>query len=341
MIRRKVSIDSPFHFERGGSLDHMDLVYHTPEREYSKGEKVIWICHALTGNSDPEDWWPQMVGKGTLIDVDKYYVVCVSMICSSYGECSPATIDPATGKPYLLSFPDTTIRDMVRANILVRKHLGIEKIDLMIGPSIGGFLTYEWAVMEPEVIKNAFFLATANRVPPFLTAFNESQRMAMLADPTFKEAKDIHGGELGLKCARSIALISYRTCDGYNTTQSEKDDDIMVADRASSYQRYQGEKLIRREFDAYSYWYLSYALDSMNLGRGRGGVEAALSTIKAKSIVVSITSDMLFPPSLGAASAAAIPGAVHKQISSIYGHDGFLIENDQLCDILAPVIDTL
>ncbi|MCQ2140556.1 MAG: alpha/beta fold hydrolase [Bacteroidales bacterium] len=319
----------------------MDLVYHTPEREYSKGEKVIWICHALTGNSDPEDWWPQMVGKGTLIDVDKYYVVCVSMICSSYGECSPATIDPATGKPYLLSFPDTTIRDMVRANILVRKHLGIEKIDLMIGPSIGGFLTYEWAVMEPEVIKNAFFLATANRVPPFLTAFNESQRMAMLADPTFKEAKDIHGGELGLKCARSIALISYRTCDGYNTTQSEKDDDIMVADRASSYQRYQGEKLIRREFDAYSYWYLSYALDSMNLGRGRGGVEAALSTIKAKSIVVSITSDMLFPPSLGAASAAAIPGAVHKQISSIYGHDGFLIENDQLCDILAPVIDTL
>lgn len=319
----------------------MDLVYHTPEREYSKGEKVIWICHALTGNSDPEDWWPQMVGKGTLIDVDKYYVVCVSMICSSYGECSPATIDPATGKPYLLSFPDTTIRDMVRANILVRKHLGIEKIDLMIGPSIGGFLTYEWAVMEPEVIKNAFFLATANRVPPFLTAFNESQRMAMLADPTFKEAKDIHGGELGLKCARSIALISYRTCDGYNTTQSEKDDDVMVADRASSYQRYQGEKLIRREFDAYSYWYLSYALDSMNLGRGRGGVEAALSTIKAKSIVVSITSDMLFPPSLGAASAAAIPGAVHKQISSIYGHDGFLIENDQLCDILAPVIDTL
>lgn len=282
-----------------------------------------------------------MVGKGTLIDVDRYYVVCVSMICSSYGECSPATIDPATGKPYLLSFPDTTIRDMVRANILVRKHLGIEKIDLMIGPSIGGFLTYEWAVMEPEVIKNAFFLATANRVPPFLTAFNESQRMAMLADPTFKEAKDIHGGELGLKCARSIALISYRTCDGYNTTQSEKDDDVMVADRASSYQRYQGEKLIRREFDAYSYWYLSYALDSMNLGRGRGGVEAALSTIKAKSIVVSITSDMLFPPSLGAASAAAIPGAVHKQISSIYGHDGFLIENDQLCDILAPVIDTL
>lgn len=339
MIRRRLRLDSPFNFEAGGALDSIDIIYHTPDREYSEAEKVIWICHALTGNSDPEDWWPQMVGEGRLIDTDRYYVVCVSMTGSSYGECSPASINPATASPYLLDFPRFTIRDMVNAVILVRKHLKIDKIDLLIGPSIGGFLSYEWAVMEPDVVKNAVFLATADRVPPFLTAFNESQRMALLADPTFKEAKDIYGGQSGLKCARSIALISYRCSEGYNSTQQEADPDVLFADRASSYQRYQGEKLVRRHFDAYSYWYLSYALDSMNLGRGRGGMKAALSLIKAKSTVVSINSDSLFPPYLGQASASAIPGARYMQISSAFGHDGFLIENDQLTAILAPILE--
>lgn len=342
MLKRHVlHVSERFEFEAGGHLDSMDLVYHTSDREYTKDEKVVWICHALTGNSNPEDWWPTMVGPGLLFDPEKVYVVCVSTLCSPYGECGPATINPATGKPYLLDYPRTTVRDIVGANILVRKYLGIEKIDLMLGPSIGGFQTLEWVIMEPEVVSSAVFLATSVRGTPYMTAFNESQRMALLADPSFKAAESIHGGEAGLKCARSIALISYRTFMGYNFTQAEPEDDTLFADRAASYQRYQGEKLVNRDFDAYSYWYLTYSLDSMNVGRGRGGVRNALKLIKADCTVISITSDQLFPPGQLRDTAEALDHAAYHEINSIYGHDGFLIENDQLAAILTPLLKKL
>ena len=327
MRYNKLVIDQPFQFEAGGSLGHLELVYHTSDREYRSGDTVVWICHALTGNSNPEDWWPQLVGKDKLFDPDKYFIVCVSMLCSPYGETGPATVNPATG------------RDIVNAEILVRKHLGINRIDLMLGPSIGGFQALEWVIMEPEVVRDVVFLATATRVNPFMTAFNESQRLALEADPTFREAKDLKGGSAGLACARSIALISYRTYAGYNLTQPELEVDTLFADRAASYQRYQGQKLLRRDFDAYSYWYLTYALDSMNVGRGRGGVEAALGRIQANCMMISIDSDVLFPPSHGRATVAALKNAAYREISSAFGHDGFLVENDQLTAILRPMLE--
>lgn len=335
MLRRNVfHLDEPFVLEAGGVLDSMNLVYYSSDREYRKGDKVLWICHALTGNADPEDWWPQIVGPGKLFDPEKFYLVCVSMLASPYGMCNPASVNPRTGKSYLLDFPKVTVRDMVRANILVQRHLEIEKIDLLLGPSIGGFQTTEWCVMEPENIRKAVFLATDVRAYPFVTAFNESQRMAIKADPSFLASESIEGGKEGLKCARSIALISYRTCEGYNLTQEETDCETIFAGRAASYQEYQGEKLIRRDFDAYGYWYLTYALDSHNLGRGRGGLKAALSSIRAKVLVLSITSDVLFPASHGREFASMIPGAMYREINSVFGHDGFLIENDQLVSIL-------
>lgn len=339
MKYNKLHIDEEFVFESGESLPSLDLVYHTSDREYAPGEKVVWICHALTGNSNPEEWWDKMVGKGCLFDPEKYYIICVNMLCSPYGSTSPASINPKTGKPYLLSFPRTTVRDIVRANILVRKHLGIESIDLMLGPSIGGFQALEWAVMESEVIKEVVFLATSDRVTPYLTAFNESQRMALLADPTFLAAESLDGGKKGLACARSIALISYRTFEGYNLTQAEKEDDTLFADRACSYQRYQGKKLVDR-FDAYCYWYLSYTLDSQNIGRGRGGIDAALSQLKSRCHVIGIDSDVLFPPAYGRKTAKTIRDADYHELSSIFGHDGFLVENDSLVKILKPILES-
>lgn len=333
LTRREYLYDKPFKFENGGSLDSMTIVYYTSPREYRKGEKVVWICHALTGNANPEDWWPQMVGPGRMFDPDECYIVCAAMICSAYGACGPSTINPATGKPWLLDFPLTTIRDMVHSHILVREHLGIDCIDVLLGPSIGGFQAVEWTVMEPDVIKSAVFLATDTRVAPMVTAYNESQRMALRADPSFLEAKSVEGGREGLKCARSIALISYRTMDGYNLTQAEKEDDTLIAERASSYQRHQGDKLIVRGFDAYSYWYLTFALDSHNVGRGRGGEAAALGTIKARTLVCNINTDVLFPSNRAVKSAACIPGAKYRDLPSIFGHDGFLIENDVLTSI--------
>ena len=328
--------DESFTFEAGGELRELDLVYYTSEHERRAGEKVVWICHALTGNADPSDWWSQMVGEGRLIDTSKYFVVCVNMLCSAYGSSSPRSIDPATGKPYYFNFPMTTIRDIVSANILIRKYLGIEKIDLLIGPSVGGFQAVEWSIMEPSIIKEVVFLATDIRVSPYLTAYNESQRMALEADPTFRKARSLDGGRAGLECARSIALISYRSYDGYCHTQAETDTDVLFADRAGSYQRYQGLKLVRRDFDAYCYWYLTKALDSMNIGRRRGGQSKALSQITARCHVVCIDSDALFPPSSGHAIVGQMQNTDYHELTSAFGHDGFLIENDQLSAIMTP-----
>lgn len=337
MKYNKYTYKGDFCFESGEHLDSLELVYHTSERERRPEDKVIWICHALTANSDASDWWPEMVGKAKLFDTEKYYVVCVNMLCSAYGSSGPASVDPRTGKPYMMSFPRTSVRDIVKANILVRKYLGIDKIDLLLGPSIGGFQALEWSVMEPDVIGNAVFLATGSRISPFMTAFNESQRMAMLADPTFTAAESLEGGKKGLACARSMALISYRTFEGYNITQQEQDEDVLWADRAASYQRYQGKKLVDR-FDAYSYWYLTYSLDSHNLGRGRGGVEKALGMIKCPSTVICVTTDVPFPPKDGKAMASAIPNCNYAEIYSAFGHDGFLIEFDQLQDVLQDIV---
>ena len=334
MIQQHLSVEQPFELEAGGVLPRLDLVFHTSAGSPA-GRRVVWICHALTANSDVEQWWPQMAGPGKFIDTDKDFVVCVNILGSPYGSSGPASINPKTGKPYLLDFPKITIRDIVRTFSFVRNHLGIGSIDLLIGSSIGGFQALEWAVAEPELIKSAVFMATAPRVSPWLSASAEAQRMALEADPSFRQAADLSGGAAGLRCARAQALISYRSFEGYRLTQSEPDEDCLFAGRAASYERHQGDKLVARGFDAYSYLRLCDELDSHNLGRGRGGVNSALSSIKAKSLVISITSDGLFPPEEGSQWAACIPGAQFKTIGSEFGHDGFLLETEQICKAIS------
>ena len=332
-----ITLDKPFRFEAGGSIETLKVAFHTSDREYTPGEPVVWICHALTANSDPTDWWPGMAGEGKTLDPAKYFVVCVNMLGSPYGSSAPTSMDPATGRQYLLDFPKVTVRDIVRANIEVRKHLGINKIDLIIGSSIGGFQAVEWAIMEPDVISKAVFMATAERVPAYLTAYEEAQRMALEADPTFREARSAEGGKAGLECARAIALISYRSFEGYKRTQSEQSPDTLFAGRAASYERYQGKKLSAR-FDAYCYWTLSNSLDSQNVGRGRGGVEAALACIKAETLCIGIKGDCIFPAPELAGMASLIPGARYAEIESDFGHDGFLLEDGQITNLITPLL---
>lgn len=327
-----------FEFECGKAIENFEIAYHTSPREYRKGDKVIWICHALTANSDPEDWWPQLVGPGKLIDTDKYFVVCSNMPGSPYGTTSPVSVNPATGKPYYFDYPAVTIRDIANSLTVVRKALGIESVDLLLGSSIGGFYAIEWAVLEQEIIKKAAFIATTSRVSPYLTAYMETQRMAIEADPTFREAKSPEGGLNGMKCARAIALISYRCFEGYCLTQKEESDDVVFAQRAASYERYQGEKLARR-FNAYSYWYIANSVDSNNVGRGRGGEAAALGMIKADSTLVSIDTDAIFTCYEMENMAKHIPGCKYHKIKSLFGHDGFLLEYEQLTEILKPLIE--
>lgn len=337
MIRHRLET-GPFEFEAGGRLEHFRIVYHTSPRRH---DKVIWICHALTANSDAEDWWPQLVGPGKLFDTDRYFVVCVNIPGSPYGTDGPATTDPATGRPFYFGFPAVTVRDMVQASILVRKALDIDQIDLIIGSSVGGYQAMEWAIAEPDVIRQAVLMATAPRVSPWFSAQVEAQRMALEADPTFRACESLSGGAAGLRCARAQGLISYRSYEGYGRTQAEEDPDTLFAGRAASYERYQGEKLVRRQFDAYSYWYLCNAIDSHNVGRGRGGVAAALARITAETTVIGIASDGLFPPQEVKAMAFHITGADYREITSDFGHDGFLLENGQLTHILQPILDRI
>ena len=227
--------DKPFTLESGEVLPSLEIAYDTFGVRNGDDSNIIWVCHALTANSDVADWWPHTVEEGRFLDPTRYFIVCANFLGSHYGTTSPLSVNPATGEKYYYDFPRITVRDIVRANDLVREHLGIERIHFMVGGSIGGFQSVEWSIMKPEVIKKAVYIACGARVTPWLTAFNESMRMAMEADPTFRRCESLKGGEAGLRCARSIALISYRSYQGYNLKQSEQDEDFMFASRCASY----------------------------------------------------------------------------------------------------------
>lgn len=327
----------PIDLEGGGSLSEIEIAYHVTPGS-AEGRKVVWICHALTANSNPQEWWDTLVGPGKFLDTESYYIVCANILTSCYGSTGPQSVDPATGRPYLFSFPTVSIRDMVNAHELLRRELGIEKIDLLIGGSSGGFQCVEWAISNPGLIKNLCLIACNARFSAWGTALNESQRMALMADPTFASGNDVRGGEAGLACARSIALLSYRSYEGYVKTQSENEEDCFMASRACSYQQYQGKKLADR-FNAYSYYYLTLSLDTHNVGRGRGGVERALSLIEANTLCVAIDSDLLFPRQEIEFMAANIPSAKFEVIDSDWGHDGFLLEYEKLERIIKKHIE--
>ncbi|MBQ5622510.1 MAG: homoserine O-acetyltransferase [Alistipes sp.] len=325
--------DKEFELESGVKLPSLTIAYDTYGVRNEDSSNVIWVCHALTANSDVADWWPHTVEEGCFLDPDKYFTVCANFLGSHYGTTGPLSENPETGEPWYGDFPRITVRDMVRAHQLLAEYLGIKRVKLLIGSSIGGFQCLEWSVMQPDFAERAAFIATTPRTKPWASAFNESQRMAIQSDPTFGE-RNAEAGLDGLAIARSIALLSYRGGMAYDKTQEDADpDEASFERRVHSYQRYQGEKL-RRRFNAYSYIRLSQAVDSHNLGRGRGKVEDVLKQIKAKSLVVAITSDILFPPSDHQILIDNIPDVEYHLIDSDFGHDGFLVEHKQLNDII-------
>ncbi|MBO0936888.1 homoserine O-acetyltransferase [Fibrella sp. HMF5335] len=321
-----------FPLELGDELSGFRLAYTTQGTLNETGSNVIWICHALTGNADPSDWWSGLVGPGKLYDPAHYFIVCANVLGGCYGSTGPLSNDPATGKPYFHSFPTLTIRDMVGALDLLRQELGIEQIHTCVGGSVGGQQAVEWAISQPKLIKRLILIATNAVFSPWGIAFNEAQRMALQADPTWVENRP-DAGQNGLKAARSIALLSYRNYETYAFTQALDNNEQTDNYKAAGYQNYQGEKLVGR-FNAFTYWLLTKAMDSHNVGRNRGSILNALSLIEAKTLVVGIHSDVLFPPSEQQFLARHIPDAVYEELESLYGHDGFLIEFKPLTQII-------
>ena len=299
-------------------------------------DNVIWVGHALTANSDVADWWPGMVGPGLLMDTDKYFIICANILGSCYGTTGPVSPDPEKNEYYLRDFPLITVRDMVFAHQRLRHFLGIRKIHLGIGGSLGGQQILEWAIIEPDLFRYIAPVATNARSSAWGIGFGESQRMAIAADPSFHNGSP-RGGAHGMRAARSIALLSYRNQTTYNKTQTDEDEEKLENFKVCSYQQYQGKKLEKR-FNAFSYWTLSKSLDSHHVGRGRGGAEQALKKIKAKTIAVGISSDLLFPPEEQRFIAEHVPDGAFHQIDSFYGHDGFLIEVEALTHVIRPYL---
>jgi homoserine O-acetyltransferase/O-succinyltransferase len=327
----------PLKLESGAVLRKWQVAFHTFGKLNQTLDNVIWVCHALTANSDVYDWWPGMVGPGCLMDTDKYFVICANIPGSCYGTTGPLSLDPETNESYLKTFPLITVRDIVLVLQELRKFLGIRKIHLGIGGSLGGQQILEWAIQEPNMFRYIAPVATNAKASAWGIAFNEAQRMALMADETFAEGQ-ADGGSKGIRAARAIALLSYRNRNTYQNTQTDPEEDKLEDFKASSYQQYQGHKLDRR-FNAYSYLTVSKTLDSHNVGRNRGGLGPALSKIKAKTIAVGISSDLLFPPEEQRLIAELVPGAEYYEIDSFYGHDGFLIEVEALTNILKPIIN--
>ena len=301
----------PLLLEGGDTLQELRLRYTTYGELNADKSNVVWMFHALTGNSDPMEWWEELVGGNGFIDPERHFIVCANMIGSCYGSSEPAGYDA----------PLVSIHDMVHGFKKLQAHLGIDRIRLGVGGSMGGQVLLEWAVQEPSLFETIVPIATNAVHSPWAIAFNETQRMALRLDP-----------EKGIEAARAIGMLSYRHYATYEETQQDKDgriDDFS----ASSYQRYQGKKLNNR-FSPESYYALSRTMDSHDVGRHFSSIGSALGRIRAKVLVVGVDTDILFPNHEQKLIADCVPDGTYFEVSSVYGHDGFLIETAQINDIL-------
>jgi homoserine O-acetyltransferase len=321
-VKTNYNYTSDFILESGKKLESITISY--SDYGPKTAERTIWVCHALSGSSEVLEWWSGLFGTNQLFDPTRDRIVCANVLGSCYGSTGAHDFDQP------LSFPLITIKDMVKAHQLLADQLGLKKIDVLIGASLGGQQAVEWAVANPPLIKNLILIATNAFHSPYARAFNEVQRLALQADQTFGQK---NGGLAGLKAARAIAMMSYRSYDDFTLKQSEKE---LKADdyRSSSYVRYQGEKFLSR-FNPYAYWYLSKAMDSHDILRGRTGTyDSILKSVTAKTLVIGIDSDSLFPVAEQKFLAEKIPNAAFGLIESPHGHDSFLIDYEKLNKLL-------
>ncbi|HEX4372847.1 MAG TPA: alpha/beta fold hydrolase, partial [Puia sp.] len=248
-----------FELENGSQLNGITVAYDTYGKLNEDKSNVVWVCHALTANSDAADWWKGLVGENCLINPEEYFIVCANMLGSCYGTTGPLSVDPSTQQPYYNSFPTVTIRDMIKAHILLREYLGIEKVFLAMGGSMGGYQILEWCLMEKDTIENIFLVGTSATESAWGIAVHTAQRLAIEADSTWKD-RSSDAGKKGLRAARAIGMITYRNYGILVQKQTDPDKEKIDNYAAAAYINYQGEKLMNR-FNAYSYWLLTKSMD--------------------------------------------------------------------------------
>ena len=322
---------TPLLLESGEVLEQYSLAYTTYGQLNADHSNVVWAVHALTGDAQVADWWSGLVGENALYNYFSHFIICANLLGSGYGSTNALSEIPSTGTPYFYDFPVLSTRDLAQSLESLRQHLKIEQIHTLIGGSLGGQVALEWAYTLGQRLQHAIIIASTAKTSPWVIGFNEAQRMAIAADNTWGQAHQ-DAGKKGLEAARAIAMLSYRNPSDINTKQKESEEKL-DGFLAASYLRYQGSKLAKR-FQAFSYWSLTKAMDSHDLGRGRGGVENALKTIQAQVLAVGVNSDLLFLAEEARFLSQKVRTGSYGEIVSTAGHDAFLIEFAQLSSLI-------
>ncbi|MGC8724238.1 MAG: homoserine O-acetyltransferase MetX [Acidobacteriota bacterium] len=351
-------LPGPFPLEGGGVLRDLTLSYETWGALNEAGDNAVFLCHALTGgphaaSHGPQDepgWWEGLVGPGRTLDPSRYFLVCANIPGGCYGSTGPGSADPKTGRPYGASFPVVTTRDAVRAFKALLDHLGVRRLALVLGGSLGAMLAWQWAVQFPDFVAAAVPIAGPFRATAWSIALNAAARRAIELDPAWRQGRyEGNGPERGLALARAIAMVSYRSEGLFEERFGRERLEPEAAARLSAsnpfqverYLAYQGEKLVRR-FDARSYVAFTRMMDLHDASAGFASPEEAMATIRAPVLVVGIDSDVLFAPGPLRATAERLAAlgarASYAELSSRFGHDAFLVETAALDLLLAAFL---
>ncbi|WP_028324093.1 homoserine O-acetyltransferase MetX [Desulfatirhabdium butyrativorans] len=348
--------------ESGARLGPITLAYETYGTLNEEGSNAILICHALSGDShaagyysgqSTPGWWENMVGPGKGIDTNCYFVVCSNVIGSCMGSTGPGSINPKTGKHYALDFPVVTIGDMVRAQNALREYIGVERWHAVVGGSIGGMQALEWSLRYPDRVRSAVLLATTMRHSALAIAFNEVARQAIMIDPNWNEGNYYSGQKpgLGLAVARMIGHITYLSDQSmrlkFGRRLQDKSDFSFQFDadfQVESYLHHQGRKFVDR-FDANSFLYITKAADYYDAIRshGDGSSVRAFSSSQASYLIVSYTSDWLYPTYQSKDMVKAMKknglNVSFCEIEADWGHDAFLLPNERLSAMIRGFLE--
>jgi homoserine O-acetyltransferase len=352
-----------YRFEDGQVLPQLVLRYETYGRLNEQSSNAILICHALSGdhhaagihtlNDRKPGWWNTLIGPGKPLDTNRFFVICANCLGGCQGSSGPSSLNPDTGEPYGLQFPQITIRDMVRTQQRLVASLGIEKLFAIIGGSMGGMQVLQWAIEYPDRVERILPMATTARQNAQAIAFNEVGRSAIRHDPDWQQGNydEGKGPRFGLSIARMMAHITYLSDKGlenkfgrnrHQLTPNQAQFDIEF--EVESYLRYQGQSFVNR-FDANTYLYFTKALDRFDLYGPNGRLEETLCQVQAKTLVIGFTSDWLFPPAQNRAIAEALlrcgKAASYAQVDLDLGHDSFLVNSPELFRLIRAFLNAL
>jgi len=360
--RRYATWLEPLALESGATLGPITLAYETYGKLNAARDNAILLLHALSGDAhaagwyagdNKPGWWNSMVGPGRPFDTDRYFVICSNVLGGCQGSTGPSSANPATGRPYATSFPVLTIGDMVRAQARLLDRLGIEQLHAVAGGSMGGFQALEWATALPERVRGAILLATSARSSPQTLAWNAIGRRAIMSDPRW-QGGNYYDGEPpadGLAVARMIGHITYLSEPSlerkFGRTYQDSHGPAFTLEREfaiESYLDYQGTSFNAR-FDANSYLYITKAMDYWDLPGRYGSLEAALDRSQASFLLLSFTSDWLYPTPESVAIAEALRRigrpVTHIELASSAGHDAFLVDDEAQAPLIEEFLSAL